>query len=256
MKFLLGWPFKVYVSNLSAQPILRTKKMVVLYESKAPDFVVHTRGKNLNSRHLKRSGSSKIHPVLLQISARKCNQCESRKTKSTTINLEYKSTENIVDKVSINTLHYKLTAKQEAEKWWHEYMEDCKPVSSADWLNKVEASDDYAQYLFKFVKMLSKFEILLDSHLQWVKAALDRIEISSPEAQPIHSAPYRAKPRAHQLEKNEITQMLEPEVIKPVQTELAKPVVFAAKMTRWSCFAWTTGNSMHSQNLLPTLFPG
>lgn len=77
--------------------------------------------------------------------------------------------------------------------------------------------------------MLEQFQSMWDGRLGTIKAAKHRIELTPPNARPIHSVPYRAGPVARTFEKTEIDRLLRMDVIEPAQTEWASPIVFAPK---------------------------
>lgn len=73
--------------------------------------------------------------------------------------------------------------------------------------------DEYAQYCDEFAKLLFELETMWYSHLELVKEAKHGILVSSANARPVHSVPYRAERKGLKFEKNEITKLLKVEVI-------------------------------------------
>ena len=65
--------------------------------------------------------------------------------------------------------------------------------------------------------------------------ALHRIELI-PETRPIAQAPYRAGPRARDIEYSDVRKMLEAGVIELVQSEWASPVLLVPKPDGSMCF--------------------
>lgn len=68
-----------------------------------------------------------------------------------------------------------------------------------------------------------------DGHLGRKSTAKHRVELVDPNTPPVPSAPYRAGPKARELEKTEINKVLAENIIEPAQTEWASPIVFAPK---------------------------
>lgn len=52
----------------------------------------------------------------------------------------------------------------------HEHVEQAKNVTNDNSLDKMKISNDYAQYRTEFIKMLSTFKTICDSHLGWIRA--------------------------------------------------------------------------------------
>lgn len=75
--------------------------------------------------------------------------------------------------------------------------------------------------------MLSDFGFTQEGHRGRINSAKHRIELSSADEKPIHSAPYQAGPKVRDFEKNEFDKMLSDAVIEPAQRERAEPIVLA-----------------------------
>lgn len=60
------------------------------------------------------------------------------------------------------------------------------------------------------------------------------IELFPEDMRPIQSVPYRAGPKVHDFEKNEIIKTLELEVIAQAQTQCTSPIVFLQELTAHS----------------------
>jgi hypothetical protein len=78
------------------------------------------------------------------------------------------------------------------------------------------------------LEMLEPHKSKWDGRLGEVSATKHRIDLV-PGARPIHSLPYRAGPRAREIEKQEIDKMLRQGVIEPAMSEWASPIVMVPK---------------------------
>jgi len=76
--------------------------------------------------------------------------------------------------------------------------------------------------------LLAKYRQMWDGHLGHVTTANHRIELI-PGAKPVQVQPYRAGPRARELESEEVQRMLKAGVIEPAISEWASPVVLVPK---------------------------
>lgn len=84
-----------------------------------------------------------------------------------------------------------------------------------DWKSEVQLSDDSKKY-HDFLNMLSDFQFMWNSQLGQVCIAEHRIELTDNNTKLIHSVPYQAGPKATELEKAEINEMLLQKIIKPL----------------------------------------
>jgi hypothetical protein len=77
--------------------------------------------------------------------------------------------------------------------------------------------------------MLEPHKSMWDGRLGEVSATKHRIDLV-PGARPINSLPYRAVPRAREIEKQEIYKMLRQGVIEPAMCEWASLIVMVPKL--------------------------
>lgn len=80
-------------------------------------------------------------------------------------------------------------------------------------------SDDHTKYRAEFIKVLSDFQAVWDSHLKRFSAAQHIIEQLAADMRPAQSAPYRARPKAREVEKNEIAKIIDLRIMELTQTE-------------------------------------
>ena len=80
----------------------------------------------------------------------------------------------------------------------------------------------------RFRRMLKKYSKMWDGTLGEINTTVHRIELV-PETRPIAQAPYRAGPKAREIEAAEVQKMLEAGVIEPAQSEWASPVLLVPK---------------------------
>lgn len=94
--------------------------------------------------------------------------------------------------------------------------------------------------------MLLKSDFMLEGHLGQTKQAQNRIKFSPEDMRPVQYAKYQAGPKGRGLENNEIAQMLELEVIEPVQTERTWPIIFSPKKDGllWFCVDYRMLNAV------------
>lgn len=88
-----------------------------------------------------------------------------------------------------------------------------------DWSGEVKISEPYSAYRNEFMKILTESQMTWDGHLARISLAKHCIELFGNRTQPVHSAPYRAKPKTQQFDKIYIEKMLEDNLIEPAQTE-------------------------------------
>lgn len=93
----------------------------------------------------------------------------------------------------------------------------------------------------KFKKMLNKYSSMRYGSLVAINAVDHHIGLI-PGTRAIAQAPYRAGPRARELEATEVLRMLEAGVIQPAQPSWAPPVVLIPNLTERSVFASTREN--------------
>lgn len=69
-----------------------------------------------------------------------------------------------------------------------------------------------------------------DGHLDLISVAKHRIKLLDERTQPVHLAPYYARPRTQEFEETGIEKMFKDSTIEPAQTERPALMVFAHKM--------------------------
>lgn len=77
--------------------------------------------------------------------------------------------------------------------------------------------------------MLGQLAGIFEGHLFPSKATKYRIELTSRQVRPIHSAPHRAGPKVRVLKKEKLEKMTKMGVIEASHTEWASPIVFVPK---------------------------
>lgn len=90
-------------------------------------------------------------------------------------------------------------------------------------------ADIYEKHRPKFLNMLEEMEAMWDGPLGQITTSRYQIELTSSYVQPMHSAPYRAGPAARQSAAKKINRMLKEDIIEPITTEWASPIVFPPK---------------------------
>ena len=182
-------PFKVLVANLSNKPVDIPKHTIIAVGSDLPEKIVEL-------------------------------------TPSRTIDKKTSAGE------TVNAIpHYKEKENQETKFARHRNVDksDEKRLEE-DWRDEINFNDKkYAEFKEPFLDMMSNFSDMWDGRLGTITAAKHRIDLDPVDSRPIHSAPYRAGPKAREFEKQEIQKMLAMNVIEPAQSEWAAPIVFAPK---------------------------
>lgn len=100
---------------------------------------------------------------------------------------------------------------------------------SQDWLEEGYISEKYFAFPTEFIDMLTNFQSMWDGQLRRVSVAKHRIKLFDESTPTVHSAPYRAAPKAREFEIVKIENMLSQKIIEPTQTEWAPRIVFAPK---------------------------
>ncbi len=100
--------------------------------------------------------------------------------------------------------------------------------------------------------MLRKHERMWDGSLGTIEATYHRIEVR-PCTRPVRQRAYRAGRRAPEVERAEVTRMLEHKVIRPSQSEWASPVVLAPKSdgSMRFCFDYRRLHAVTKRNSYP-----
>ena len=101
---------------------------------------------------------------------------------------------------------------------------DDKPVTAAD----INLEDVEKKYHSDIRSMLKRHEEMWSGKLGEIKVSEHHIDLV-PGARPAKSHPYRAGPKARELEQFEIEKQLKAEVIEPAISEWASPVLFVPK---------------------------
>lgn len=106
--------------------------------------------------------------------------------------------------------------------------DDSKRLSD-DCHTEMQESEMYTQYREDFLRMLSNPQAMWDSHLGYITAATNRIELLDNQAKPAYSALYSVGLKIGELEIVEINKMLKQNLIDPAQIEWTAPIVSAPK---------------------------
>ena len=86
---------------------------------------------------------------------------------------------------------------------------------------------DAAQGL-RICEVLRPFAIMWSGKLGNIRVTQHRIELK-PGSTPVHTQPYKAGPKARQVEKEHVSKMLDAGVIETANSEWASPVVLVPK---------------------------
>lgn len=101
--------------------------------------------------------------------------------------------------------------------------------TSERWKHIINITPEYAAHRTQFFNILGQFQELLDCHLEKINTAAHGVELSSPEAGPIHAVPYSAHLKKREAEKEEFDKVLRLNFIECTQTECASPILFVSK---------------------------
>lgn len=77
--------------------------------------------------------------------------------------------------------------------------------------------------------MMTVFESMWDSKLDFISVAKHGFELTSDELRPVHSASYRAGPETSEFEKQEICKMVKLGVIQLTEKKWTAPIVLAPR---------------------------
>ncbi|CAN8061906.1 unnamed protein product [Agarophyton chilense] len=125
-------------------------------------------------------------------------------------------------KVSINTnLEAKLTDKASVDK-------KEKPDPERQWQDTVQIGEENGQLRGRIIDLLVEFETMWSGYLGQIKATQHCIELLS-DSNPIYQQPYRAGPKARDVEFKEVERTLQEGVIEPANSDWASPVVLVHK---------------------------
>ena len=124
-----------------------------------------------------------------------------------------------IDARDVSSINQNLSKLQKSKE------ETLKETMRAENVPLEEVSEKYHQ---RIRKMLKKHESMWLSELGEISITEHAIDLV-PGARPFKSAPYRAEPKARELEEAEIKKQLEVKVIEPAQREWGTPVLFVPK---------------------------
>ena len=120
---------------------------------------------------------------------------------------------------NVSTINQYLSKLQKTKE------ETIKETMRAEEVPLEEVPEEYHQ---RIRKMLKKHESMWLGELGEISVTEHSIDLV-PGARPFKSAPYRAGPKARELEEAEIKKQLEAKVIEPAQSEWGAPVLFVPK---------------------------
>jgi Reverse transcriptase (RNA-dependent DNA polymerase) len=96
------------------------------------------------------------------------------------------------------------------------------------WRDEVDLPTLQGEWKGKVMTLLERYSHMWDGSLGEIKATKHRIQLI-PGSKPVHSHPYRAGPKAREMERQEVERMLKADVIEPACSEWASPVVLVPK---------------------------
>ena len=105
---------------------------------------------------------------------------------------------------------------------------DRPDVDGDTWKDDVDLTHLPSEKRDAIYQLLGKHRHMWDGRLGRVHATEHRIDLN-PGSKPVHAQPYRAGPRAREMETQEVYRMLKAGVIEPASTEWASPVVLVPK---------------------------
>ena len=91
------------------------------------------------------------------------------------------------------------------------------------------------KYRDRLGEMLSKYAKMWDGSLREITTTEHHLDFA-PEARPVACPPYRAGPKAREIEQREVDRMLAAGVIEPAQSAWASPVVLVPEPDGSLCF--------------------
>lgn len=89
--------------------------------------------------------------------------------------------------------------------------------------------DKYASNRDEFGNMLGPFTSMWEGHIEGVSTVKHRVDVETSSMCAVHSVLYRAAPKARDLKKSETNNVSAMNVIAPVWTEWASPVLFVSR---------------------------
>ncbi|CAN8063812.1 unnamed protein product [Agarophyton chilense] len=150
-------------------------------------------------------------------------------------------------KVSMNTnLESKLTDKASVDK-------EEEPDPERQLQDTVQIGEEKGQLRGRIIDLLEEFETMWSGHLGQIKATQHRMGLL-PDSKPIYQQPYRAGPKAREIELKEVERMLEEGAVEPANSDWAIPVVLVQKKgdkRMRFCVDYRRLNSMTTRNSYP-----
>ena len=110
----------------------------------------------------------------------------------------------------------------------HQGKGDPSDAPQASSLDDIDLSHVDEKHRPRLLTMLQKYAKMWDGSLGEINTTEHHIELV-PDARPIASHPYRAGPKAREVEQKEVERMLQAGVIEPAQSAWASPVVLVPK---------------------------
>lgn len=98
-----------------------------------------------------------------------------------------------------------------------------------DWREELTLPPKYFTYCNRPIHIFTQAEGKCDTPLGTIKAVQHQIELKRKDNWPIYSASHLPGPKAGELETLEINGMLDMDIIEPIQTDRASPIVFLPK---------------------------
>lgn len=104
-------------------------------------------------------------------------------------------------------------------------------IVNSNYRNNNKIPEEHKKSRESFLEMLELYQTIWHRHLGTLNTTTHRIEL--------HSAFFRAGPKARQSQKDEIDRLLKENVIEPSQKEWASPATIVPKMIRHYAFPET-----------------
>lgn len=111
----------------------------------------------------------------------------------------------------------------------HYAIKESDKISKDNLCEALTLPDEYSAYGEKFVNIITEFERMWDGDTSSIKAMQHRIERQKTDIWPIHSAPYRAGPKAREFKNQEIHRVLTMIIIGFAQTKRALAIILISK---------------------------
>lgn len=94
---------------------------------------------------------------------------------------------------------YKPSKRKELQMRIHEVKKNDEEWLEQGCRNEGKVAHAFLEFKYKFIEMLSEFELKWEGDLGRIAVAKIRIELSSVNAKPAHSGPYREGPNAREF---------------------------------------------------------